>query len=140
MQIDRSVTTSLRGRHRALAAIAEGLLGDAPLSAPCLHALIADFDAHLTAAGPLVRVGLLGLLEVLRWLPLFVIGRAAFVESLSSADRARFLERVEQSTRLGIVLVPFKTLLTISFYEQPGELERIGYIPQRRRYLMRETR
>lgn len=96
--------------------------------------VVHEVDDHLAAASFGLRFGLLIVLDVLRVMPLFVMGRFALLEHLVPEDRARFLDRLDRSPRLSLPLVAYKTLVTIAFYELPGELEIIGYGSERRRW------
>ncbi|MBK6693986.1 MAG: hypothetical protein IPG50_17520 [Myxococcales bacterium] len=119
----------------ALRALTEGLVGAEATSPATVQRTVVNVDAHVAAAAPLTRLGLVLLVDVLRVLPLFVVGTFALVESLSAEERARFLEKTERSPRWSLLIVAIKTLVIITFYELPGELERIGYRSSRLRYL-----
>lgn len=121
-------------RLPAMRALTRGLVG-VELDDARVDAVIADVDDHLAQASPSLRLGLLLLLEVLRLLPVFVLARFAVLEDLTVADRDRFLARVDASPRLSLPLVAYKTIITISFYELPDELTRVGYVETRRRWL-----
>lgn len=118
-------------------ALVAGLVGLQTMDDPRIDAVVHEVDAHLAATSPVLRTGLVIVLDVLRALPLFVLGRLALLEHLAPTDRARFLERLDRSPRLSLPLVAYKTLVTIAFYELPGELENIGYGSERRRWTAR---
>lgn len=98
--------------------------------------VVGEVDAHLAEVSPLLRMALVLLFDVLRLLPILVLRRLTLFEFLSPPEQHTFLEAVERSPRLGLPLLPYKTLLTIAFYELPGELESVGYGKLRRRYLL----
>ena len=61
----------------------------------------------------------------------------AFAGRQCAAGDTVFLERLDRSPRLSLPLVAYKTLVSIAFYELPGELEIIGYGSERRRWRAR---
>lgn len=120
----------------ALFALVRGLVGvDLTDDDPRTVAVVREVDAQIAAASLPLRLALALSLDWLRVLPLFVLGRFVFLESLDEAELARFLERLDRSPRIGLPLVAMKTLVSIAFYELPGELARVGYATARRRYL-----
>ena len=57
---------------------------------------------------------------------------------MTREDRIHHLERLEGSriTKLSLLVVAWKTLLTMLFYEDPDELKALGYPGnERKRYL-----
>jgi hypothetical protein len=119
-------------------ALAEALFSpDGEVDAARLDAFATEVDAFLSPASKTLRFGLMLMLDVIRWAPLFVIGRLAVFESLARADRSRMIEAIDRSrvTQLTLVLVAYKTVMTILFFESEEELRAIGYPgPERHRY------
>lgn len=132
--------TTLKRRHREVVrAFAEALFADdAPPSAARLDALVDEIDRFISPASKTLRFGLLAMLDAVRVLPLVLLRRLATFEELPLAARTAMLERMEGArlAPLCLVFVAFKTLMTIAYYEHPGELESIGYPgPARVRHL-----
>jgi len=75
-------------------------------------------------------------LDLIRWAPLFVVGKASFFENLPCEARVAMLERMERSklAPLTLMLVAYKTLMTVLFFEEPSELAATGYTAERARY------
>ncbi len=131
--------TTLKPRHLpVVAALSEALFtADEPIERARLDAFANEVNRAMSTASKTLRFGLRLMLDVLRLLPLVVIGRLSFFEDLPLADRVRMLERIERSrvSALVLVLVAYKTLLTMLYYEDPRELVAIGYPgPERERY------
>jgi hypothetical protein len=56
------------------------------------------------------------------------------MDALARDRRREVLERIERSP-FGLVLVPWRMLLMLHFYEDARELARIGYRAERKRHL-----
>jgi hypothetical protein len=126
-------------RHlQVIATFAEALFHDpaAPFEPGQLEALATNCDQFVSPASKTLRFGLRAILDVLRWLPLLVIGRLATFEELPLADRIRMLERMERARPpLPLMLVAYKTILAMLFFEDPKELAATGYPgPERQRW------
>jgi hypothetical protein len=68
------------------------------------------------------------MLVVLRWSPLLYFVLRPF-EALAVEERLTHLERLERSKirQLPLLVVAYKTVLTMLFYEDPGEQHALGY-------------
>jgi hypothetical protein len=126
-------------RHlRVVETFAEALFHDpgAPFEPGQLEALAVNCDQFVSPASKTLRFGLRAILDVVRWLPLLVIGKLATFEELSLADRMRMLERMDRARPpLPLMLVAYKTILAMLFFEDPKELAATGYPgPERRRW------
>jgi len=130
---------TLRPRHRPIVrALAEALFSpDGEASPERLDAFVDEVDAFISPASKTLRFGLLMLLNVLHWSPL-LFGKLGFFANLSIPDRVTHLERLERSKvrQLGMIVVAYKTVMTMLFYEDEAELAGLGYPgPERKRYL-----
>jgi hypothetical protein len=94
-----------------------------------LAELVDQFDAHLAAVSPSLRLGLLVALEWIRWLPFALFVALRPFDELSGAERTKLLERMERSSSplLFLPLVAYKTLLSMIHFESPRELHALGY-------------
>lgn len=95
-------------------------------------------DAFLAPSSFMLRFGLCAVLDLIRVLPLLIIGKFALFDELPFADRVRMLERLERSrfVLFALVLVSWKTVMTILYFEHPVERAAIGYPGEaRHRYL-----
>ncbi len=132
--------TTLRPRHlRLMPKLAEAYFscGD-PIPPAKLEAFTNEVDGAISNASKTLRFGLVLMLDVILWSPIFVVGKLATFDDLSLADRARFLLRLEHSTlaQVTLIFIAWKTLLTLAYFEQPEELAALGYPgPERKRYL-----
>jgi hypothetical protein len=131
--------TTLKPRHRPLVrALAEALFSPNGEATPeRLDAFVDEVDAFLSPASKTLRFGLLMMLQVLRWSPLF-FGRFRLFDDLPVDERVRHLERLDHSKvkQLPLIVVAYKTVLTMLFYEDEEELRGLGYPgPERKRYL-----
>jgi hypothetical protein len=134
---DRS---TLHPRHRALMPkLAEAFFAhEGPMDPARLASFSVEVDRAISTASKTLRFGLLAMLDVIMWSPLFIIGKLSTFETLSLEDRARFLTKLEHSkiVPVALIFVAWKTLLTMVFFEEPSELLALGYPgPARTRYL-----
>ena len=131
--------TTLKPRHRPLVrALAEALFSPNGEATPeRLDTFVDDVDAFLSPASKTLRFGLVMMLHVLRWSPLF-FGRFRLFEDLTVDERVTHLERLDHSKvkQLPLIVVAYKTVLTMIFYEDEDELRSLGYPgAERKRYL-----
>ncbi len=131
--------TTFRPRHRVMAkAFAEAFLtDDAPIDDARLESFVDDLDHFISHASKTLRFGLASMLDVIRLLPPFLIGRFATFDDLPLADRTRMLEAMERSkvTAFVLMFVGYKTVMAMAYFEDPRELASIGYLgPDRHRY------
>jgi hypothetical protein len=135
---DYARTTFAPRHRRVLRAFAEALFFDEerPFEVGRLDALVDDCDDFVSRASKTLRFGLRGILDAIRWLPPLVVRRLSTFEELPLADRVRMLERMDRGTPpLPLMLVAYKTILAMLFFEAPGELVDIGYPgPERSRW------
>lgn len=131
--------TTLRPHHRpVLRALAETLFSpDGEVPAERMDAFVEDVDRFISPASKTLRFGLVMMLNAINWSPLLFLQPRTFA-SLSAEARAKHLERLEASKRLVLLVVAYKTVLTMLFYEDEGEMRGIGYPgPERKRWLLR---
>lgn len=131
--------TTLKPRHRPLVrALAEALFSPNGEATPeRLDAFVDEVDAFMSPASKTLRFGLVMMLHVLRWSPLF-FGRFRLFEDMTVDERVSHLERLDHSKvkQLPLIVVAYKTVLTMIFYEDEEELRGLGYPgPERKRYL-----
>jgi hypothetical protein len=126
--------TTLRARHRRMVrAIAEALF-----STEIDDAFVSNIDGFMSPASKTLRSGLLLTLEALRWLPVIVVRKLAPFDELPVETRTEMLAKMDRSrfSLFPIMIVAWKTLLTVVFYEDEQRLRSIGYPgEERRRYL-----
>jgi hypothetical protein len=122
---------TLRPRHRPVVrALAEALYSpDGEVSAERLDAFVDEVDGFISPASKTLRFALKSMLDIMRLCPLLILGKPTLFENLSLADRIKMLERMDRHKIqiFSLVLVAFKTLMTIAFYEDPVELKQLGY-------------
>ena len=102
-----------------------------------LDAFVDEVDAFISPASKTLRFGLVLMLGVLRWSPL-LFGKFRLFEDMTVEDRIHHLERLDRSkvTALPLIVVAYKTVMTMLFYEDEKELAALGYPgPARKRYL-----
>ena len=131
--------TTLRARHRPVVrGLAEAFFSpDGEVAAARLDAFVDDVDRFVSPASKTLRWGLLVMLDVIRWAPLFIIGKWSTFESLPRADKTRMLDAMDHSkiAELTLIVVAYKTIMSILFFESDDELRAIGYHgPERHRY------
>ena len=131
--------TTLRPRHRPLVrALAEALFSPNGEATPeRLDSFVDDVDAFISPASKTLRFGLVMMLHVLRWSPLF-FGRFRLFDDMTVEERVAHLERLDRSKvkQLPLIVVAYKTILTMLFYEDEDELRGLGYPgPERKRNL-----
>lgn len=130
---------TLAPRHRPVVrALAEAMYSpDGEVPAARLDAFVDDVDGFISPASKTLRFALKLMLDAIRLLPIVVVGRPSLFEDLDCATRVKMLERMDRHrfSPLTLVLVAYKTLMTIAFYEHPDELRGLGYPgEERRRY------
>lgn len=116
--------------RRTARALAEAFFGDAEggTSAARLEGFVSELDAFISPASKTLRFGLVAMLVLLRFSPL-LFGRVRAFEDLSPAERVAHLERLERSrvAQLPLLVVAYKTVMTMLFYEDEAELRALGY-------------
>ncbi len=112
-----------------LRALAEAFFSpDGEVPPEKLDAFIDDVDGFISPASKTLRFGLVLLLFVIRWSPLFFFRLKTF-EELTVEERVHHLERLESSKvqQLAMLVVAYKTVLTMVFYEDEEEQRALGY-------------
>lgn len=121
-------------------ALAEAMFSpDGEVSPERLDVFVAEVDAFISPASKTLRFGLVLMLFAIRWSPL-LFRRFRTFDELSIDARLHHLERLEASPvkQLPLLVVAYKTVLTMLFYEDPAEERRLGYPgPERKRWLAR---
>jgi hypothetical protein len=99
--------------------------------------LVADVDDFVSHATTQLRTLFRIALVVLEIAPLFVIGRWSRASRLPLAERAAYLGRLERSkvAQLAALVVLWKTLLTIVWFEHPESAPAIGHDGRHLRHL-----
>ena len=107
---------------------------DGEVSAARLDAFVDDLDGFISPASKTLRFGLVLMLSVIRWSPLLFFRFTPFDE-MSVEDRVKHLERLEHSKvkQLPLLVVAYKTIMTMIFYEDEEEQRHIGYPGARKR-------
>jgi hypothetical protein len=131
--------TTLRPRHRPIVrALAEALVSPGGEATPeRLDAFVDEVDAFISPSSKTLRFGLVAMLTVLRWSPL-LFGRFRLFEDLTVEERISHLERLDRSKvkHLPLIVVAYKSVMTMLFYEDEQELKGLGYPgPERKRHL-----
>ncbi len=137
--------TTLQPRHRAVVrGFAEALFSDGVDEIPSerLEAFVDDINDYVSAASKTLRFGLVVMLDIMRLMPLFVIGRFALFDDLDLDKRTHMLEKMESShfAPLLLVFIAFKTIMTMAYFEDEKELRSMSYPgPVRERYKERSA-
>jgi hypothetical protein len=131
--------TTLRPRHRPIVrALAEALFSPAGEATPeRLDEFVDEVDRFISPASKTLRFGLVLMLGVLRWSPLF-FGKFRLFDDMTVDERIAHLERLDRSKvkQLPLIVVAYKTVMTMLFYEDERELVGLGYPGHaRKRYL-----
>ncbi len=131
--------TTLKPRHRPVVrALAEAFFSpDGEVSDARLEALIDELDAFVSPASKTLRFGLVMVLALIQWSPL-LYGRPSTFTGLDREARIRHLDRLEASriVQLPLLVVAYKTVMTMLYYEHEDELAWLGYPgPERKRWL-----
>ena len=129
--------TTFAARHvPVLRALAEALFSpDGELDDAALDALARDVDRFVSPASKTLRFGLKLMLDVVNLSPLF-FGTLRTFAALPVDARIRHLERLEASrvAQLPLLVVSYKTMMTMLFYDDPERLRAIGYSHERARW------
>lgn len=132
-------TTMRAGQRPVVRALAEAFFSpDGEVPADRLDAIVDELDAFVSPASKTLRFGLVMILLVIRWSPFLFLKLRTF-DALSVPERIAHLERLERSrvTQLPLLVVAYKTILTMLFYENDAEQTALGYPgPERRRWLL----
>lgn len=131
--------TTLGPGHRAIVrALGEAFFSpDGEASAARLDAFVEEVDGFISPASKTLRFGLVMMLLLVQWSPLFFFRFRRF-EELSIEERIHHLERLDRSRvkQLPLIVVAYKTVMTMLWYEEETELGALGYPgPARKRWL-----
>jgi hypothetical protein len=98
--------------------------------------LVDDVDDFLSQASPALRYGSRIALMLVDLLPLFFIGRFARSTSLPLEERERYLAKLEATSfpRVSVLVVMFKTLMTVLYFEHPEAAPHLGYDGRHERF------
>ncbi len=101
-----------------------------------LDVFVEEFDRFISFASRTLRFGLLAMLAIVRFAPLFVLRRLATFETLGRDDRVRVVERMAASRFIGLALVmtAYKAIFSLIFFEHEEELAALGYSGERHRH------
>ena len=88
-----------------------------------------EVDAYVSAASRPIRTGLRIALFIVSIAPMLLLFRMRRIDKLSIEDRIVVLSRLERSriTNLSLMFIGWRTVMTLVFYENAVELERLGY-------------
>ncbi len=122
--------TTLKAGHRpVLKALAEAMFSpDKHVADEALEEFIDEVDAFISPASKTLRFGLVVMLIAIRWSPL-LFGKLRTFDELTIDERIHHLERLERSKvkQLPLLVVAYKTVLSMLFYEDPAEQKMLGY-------------
>lgn len=101
--------------------------------------LVDDVDDFISQASPALRFGTRTALILVELCPLFFVRRFALCSSLSLKEREHYLATVEAATmpRVALLVVMFKTLMTILYFEHPEAAPHLGYDGRHERHKSR---
>jgi hypothetical protein len=123
-----------------LRALAEALFSeDGEVPAATLDAFVIDVDGYVSPASRGLRFGLVAMLTFIRWSPILLFFAGSLFENLPVGRRVELLDRIDRSkiALVSLVLVAFRTIMTMVFYEQPDELKLLGYPGEERKTYLR---
>jgi hypothetical protein len=133
-------TTLGAGERPIVRALAEALFSpDGEVSKERLDAFVDDVDGFISPASKTLRFGLVLMLHAINLSPVLFFRFRTFT-SLAVEDRVKHLERLEHSKvrQLPLLVVAYKTVLTMIFYEDEEEQRALGYTgPERKRWQRR---
>lgn len=122
--------TTLGPSHRPIVrALAEAMFSpDGEVSAERLDAFVEDVDRFISPASKTLRFGLVLMLVAIRWSPLLFFRFTTF-DAMNVDERVKHLERLEHAKvkQLPLLVIAYKTILTMVFYEDEEEQRAIGY-------------
>ncbi len=133
-------TTFGPGHRIVLVALAEALFSeDGDVPAERMASFAADVDGFVSPASRPLRVGLVMMLRVIQLAPLFLFFSFSLFENLPVKKRVELLDRMDRSSIgfVALVLVAYRTIMTMVFYEDPHELSLLGYPGDERKVFLR---
>ncbi len=132
--------TTLAPRHRRVVrAFTEAFFvdPDVPFGDGQLDRAVEECDRFVSPASKTLRFGLRAVLDAIRLVPILVVGKFALFDDLPVETRVRMLQKMESSrfVLFALMLVAYKTILAILFFEDPRELSAMRYPgPERTRW------
>ncbi len=111
------------------ALLAQGEPGSAVApEAPLLDRVVREYDDWIYYAGPRMQLGITGLLFLVDFLPVFIVGAFSRMQNLSIARRVDYLERLEHSSfgLLATAFVGLKIPVAMLAYEETEGLALTG--------------
>jgi hypothetical protein len=98
--------------------------------------LVDDVDDFISQASPALRWGTRVAALLVEFAPIFFIGRFARCSSLGLEDRERYLATLEASKvpRVAVLVVMFKTVMTVLYFEHPEAAPHLGYDGRHERF------
>ena len=127
--------------RRAIRGVAEGLFTDpddpADRGADARFSwVVEEVDAMVSNGSAQLRFGMRFTIVVVELLPLLIVGAPRLCSSLPLPARVRYLQRLEAGriTQLALLVVLWKTMLTILYFEHPEAAPRTGYDGTHERY------
>jgi hypothetical protein len=133
-------TTFGAGHRVVLVALAEALFSeDGDVPAERLATFAADVDGFVSPASRPLRVGLIFMLRFIQLAPMLLLFSFSLFENLPVKKRVELLDRMDRSSIgfVALVLVAYRTLMTMVFYEDPHELALLGYPGDERKVFLR---
>ena len=102
---------------------------DEPLTPERLDTFVDDVDDHMSRASKTLRFGLVLMIEALRLLPPVLVRRFALFDDLPIEERVSMLRRMDRSAFpiFPLIIVAFKTLMTMGWFEDERMLRSMGY-------------
>jgi len=98
--------------------------------------LVDDVDDFVSQASPSLRYGTRIAAVLVELAPVFFVGRFARCSSLPLEERERYLAKIEASAvpRVAVMVVMFKTLMTVLYFEHPEAAPHLGYDGRHERF------
>ena len=133
--------------RRAIRAVAEAMFTDqtAPVDEGAkarFEWLVLDADAMISNGSRQLRLGMRCTIVLLELLPLFVVGQLSRCSALPLSTRVRYLQRLEAGpiTQLALLVVLWKSLLTILYFEHPEAAPQLGHDGRHERHARVKTK
>ncbi len=133
-------TTFGPGHRVVLVALAEALFSeDSDVPEERMRSFAADVDGFVSPASRPLRVGLVLMLRFIQLAPLLLFFSFSLFENLPVKKRVELLDRMDRSSVgfVALVLVAYRTIMTMVFYEDPHELSLLGYPGDERKVFLR---
>jgi hypothetical protein len=141
---DFNRTTFGRGDRVVLVALAEAMFSeDGDVAHEKLESFVWKVDSLVSNASRESRAGLRFMLWFIRWSPILLFFSLSTFDALGVEKRVAVLDRMDRSSigLIALMLVAYRTLLTMAFYEDPEELKLLGYPgDERKTYLRLEAK